>query len=160
MLTEIALLPGLFVRKATSDDQPFLENLFFSTRNYLYSMPLPKSQVDLLIRQQFLLQQSSYLSSFPAAEIFIINHQSLAVGKVMVDVSSDTIHVVDIALSENARGKGWGSALLRALKKYAEQEGRLVKLAVDQQNIRAKKLYLALGFRVTESSLTHDTLLW
>ncbi len=160
MLTETALLPGLFVRKATPEDQPFLESLFFSTRSYLYSMPLPKSQVDLLIRQQFLLQQSSYVSSFPAAEIFIINHQSQPVGKVMIEVSSGAMHVVDIALSENSRGKGWGSALLRALKKHAEQEGRVVKLAVDQQNIRAKKLYLALGFRVTESSLTHDTLLW
>ena len=160
MLTEIALLPGLFIRKATPEDQLFLESLFFSTRNYLYSMPLPKSQVDLLIKQQFLLQQASYRSSFPAAEIFIINHHSLPAGKVMVDVSSEAIHIVDIALSENARGKGWGSALLRALKKYAEQEGRVLRLAVDQQNIRAKKLYLALGFRVVESSLTHDTLLW
>lgn len=160
MFTDISLPFGLALCAVKSQDLEFTEILFASTREYLYQMPVPKSQIDFLIKQQFLLQQTSYAAAFPSAETFIVALHSTPVGKIIVNNTRESLHVIDIALMTNVRGKGFGSAILRALKKVAMQQSRPVRLAVDQQNSRAKKLYLELGFVLIESSATHDTLLW
>ncbi|PUA26618.1 MAG: hypothetical protein B0W54_23025 [Cellvibrio sp. 79] len=160
MFSNLSLPFGLGLRAVQLQDQAFMETLFFSTRDYLYQMPVPKSQVDFLIKQQFMMQQASYLASFPAAETFIIELHSQPVGKIILNNTSESLHVIDIALLNAMRGKGFGSAILRALKKVAAQQSLPLRLAVDQQNTRAKKLYLALGFTLIKSSPTHDTLLW
>ncbi len=160
MFNEISLPFGLHLRELQPQDQTFVESLFFSTREYFYQMPMAKSQVDLLIRQQFILQQASYVKAFPAAKTLVIQLFSESVGKLMLNNSSDSLHIIDIAFMPSARGRGYGTAILRSLKNRANQLGLPVRLAVDQQNSRAKKLYLSLGFTLIESSSTHDTLLW
>lgn len=160
MLVDISLPLGLGLRVMQTRDQEFAEILFFSTRNYLYQMPIPKNQVDFLMRQQYLMQQASYASSFPSSETFIIELYSKPIGKIVLNNTNASLHIIDIALIDPMRGKGFGRALLRALKTYAIQQRQALRLAVDQHNTRAKKLYLELGFTVVESSTTHDTLLW
>lgn len=160
MLTDIVLPFGLGLRVLQRQDDAFAEMLFASTRDFLYSMPVPKSQIDFLIKQQLQMQQASYAVAYPMAESFIIELFGKPLGKIIINNTPASLHIIDIALMSDGRGKGFGSALLRALKKVAEQEVRPVRLAVDQQNSRAKKLYLALGFTLIESSGTHDTLLW
>jgi ribosomal protein S18 acetylase RimI-like enzyme len=160
MIVDISLPFGLQLRAMQPQDSEFTEALFASTRDYLYSMPIPKNQVDFLVKQQFQMQQASYASSFPHAETFIVELYGKPVGKIIINNTAASLHVIDIALISDVRGKGFGSAILRALKKVSEQRLLPLRLAVDQQNVRAKKLYLALGFVVSESSATHDTLLW
>lgn len=160
MLNDISLPLGLRLRELQPQDQTFTETLFFSTREFLYQMPLPKTQVDLLIKQQFVLQQASYATSFPSAETYIIHLFAEPIGKLILNNATDSLHVIDLAFTQSMRSKGYGTCLLRALKKLSDQAGRPVRLMVDQQNTRAKKLYLNLGFTLFESSTTHDTLLW
>ncbi|HEY0891902.1 MAG TPA: GNAT family N-acetyltransferase [Cellvibrio sp.] len=160
MLNDISLPLGLHLHKMQPQDQAFAEALFFSTREFFYQMPLPKAQVDLLIKQQFILQQASYGTSFPLAETFIIHLFAEPIGKLILNNTPDSLHVIDIAFMPAMRNRGYGSGILRALKRLADQAGRPVRLAVDQQNTRAKKLYLKLGFALSESSASHDTLLW
>lgn len=160
MFSEISLPFGLRLRELQPQDQAFAEALFFSTREFLYQMPMAKAQVDLLIKQQFILQQASYGTSFPLAETFIIQLFAEPIGKLILNNTPDSLHVIDIAFMPAIRNKGYGSSILRALKHLADQTGRPMRLAVDQQNTRAKKLYLALGFKIMDSSDTHDTLLW
>lgn len=160
MFTDISLPFGLGLREMQRPDQAFAEALFASTRDYLYNMPVPKSQIDFLIKQQFQMQQTSYAASYPQAETFIIELYAQPVGKIILNQAADNLHIIDIAFVSNMRGKGFGSALLRALKMCAMEQKQPLRLAVDQQNSRAKKLYLDLGFTQSESSTTHDTLLW
>lgn len=160
MFSEISLPFGLHLRGMQAQDQHFAEELFFSTREYFYQMPMAKQQVDLLIKQQFILQQASYANAFPAAQTFIIQLFIEPVGKIILNNSPDSVHIIDIAFMHSARSKGYGTAILRSLKNLANQLGLPVRLAVDQQNTRAKKLYLSLGFVLIESSSTHDTLSW
>jgi RimJ/RimL family protein N-acetyltransferase len=160
MFTDLSLPLSLGLREAKQEDLAFTETLFASTREYLYQMPVPKAQVDFLIKQQFLMQQTSYSTSFPSAETFIIEFDCVPVGKIIISNSRDSLHIIDIAFINNMCGKGFGSAILQAIKKVAARESRPLRLVVDQQNSQAKKLYLRLGFIVIESSETHDTLLW
>lgn len=160
MFTDISLPLGLGLREMQLQDQAFAATLFASTRDYLYRMPIPQSQIDFLIQQQFQMQQASYSASFPLAEAFIVELYAKPIGKIILNNTSASLHIIDIALINDMRGKGYGSAVLRALKSLATSGGKSLRLAVDQQNPRAKKLYLHLGFALLESSLTHDTLLW
>jgi ribosomal protein S18 acetylase RimI-like enzyme len=160
MFSKLELPYGLGLRKAQVTDQVFAEVLFLSARDYVYQMPIPKAQLDVLLKQQFQLQQASYTASFPLAETFIVEFYGQPIGKLMLNSTAETLHIIDIALLGDMRGKGYGTALLRALKKQAVEQCKPLRLAVDQQNLRAKKLYLGLGFSVIESSATHDTLLW
>lgn len=160
MLREVSLPLGLGLRALQPQDQAFSEALFASTRDYFYNMPIPQSQIDFLIKQQFQLQQASYAASFPSAEHYIVELFNKPIGKIIVNSTTADLHIIDIALMSDMRAKGFGSMILRALKQSATQDMRTVRLAVDQQNSRAKKLYLSLGFTLIESSSTHDTLLW
>lgn len=160
MFSEISLPLGLGLRAQQLQDQAFAEALFATTRDYFYSMPIPKSQIDFLIKQQFQMQQASYAASFPSAQSFIVELFNKPIGKIIVNNTPESLHIVDIALMDDMRAKGFGSMILRALKQCASHDGRPLRLAVDQQNNRAKKLYLSLGFALIESSGTHDILLW
>jgi len=160
MFADISLPFGLSLRLMQPQDQAFAEMLFISTRDYLYQMPIPKDQIDFLVKQQFVMQQASYASTFPSAEAFIIEQYSQPIGKIILNNTLANLHIVDIAFINDMRGKGFGTSILRALKKNASQHSRALYLAVDQQNYRARKLYLSLGFTLIESSSTHDTLFW
>ncbi len=160
MISDISLPLGLRLHELQDKDEEFVKALFFSTRDYLYQIPLPKAQVDLLIQQQFILQQTSYLNDFPKAQTYIVHLADEPIGKLMLNDTPNSLHIIDIAFTKTMCGKGYGSALLRCLKFLSDQSGRYVQLAVDQQNTRAKKLYLNLGFRLAGSSQTHDLFLW
>lgn len=160
MLSQLALPFGLALRTAGDDDHNFVEAVFFSAREYFYQLPLDARQVEMLLKHQFEMQQASYAASFPSAELYIVELHRQAIGKLMVSTGDDHLLVIDIALMGEMRGKGYGSALLRALKNHAADCGLHLQLSVDQHNTRAKKLYLDLGFRLVDSSATHDRLYW
>lgn len=160
MRNTIPLPRGLHLRDYRVEDQGFAELLFSSTREHFHLLPLPKPQLELLLKQQFVLQQSSYAQSFPQADTYIIELENESVGKIILNKTSDSIHIVDLALVKQLRGQGYGTGILRSVKSFAEQQKRLLRLSVDQQNLRAKKLYLSLGFTQIGASDTHDALIW
>ena len=55
------------------------------------------------------------------------------------------MHVIDIALLPEFRGRGIGAALLRELMDEAASAGRAVSIYVEESN-RAQSLYRRLGF--------------
>jgi RimJ/RimL family protein N-acetyltransferase len=160
MLDEILLPEEFTLRVAKTEDQSFSEALFCSTREYLYLLPIPKPQVDLLLKQQFVLQQSSYSQRFPKAVNFIVEFNDEPIGKITLNQSKYDLHIIDMVLAQKVRNKGYGTKILRAIQLSTKKQNGQLTLAVDQQNILAKKLYLALGFKITESSDTHDTMIW
>lgn len=160
MLDDLVLSSELELRIAQAEDEIFMEQLFRSTREFLYSMPMPKQYVDVLIGQQYQLQQASYRQQAPSAVALIIQLQGKPVGKVMVNKDNTAFHIVDCVLTPHVRGNGYGTAVFRAIQLAAAKRSMLVKLSVDRQNLRAKKLYLSLGFHVNEISATHESMLW
>jgi GNAT superfamily N-acetyltransferase len=160
LLKEIALPEGLVLRLATAVDQAFMERVFCSTREHFYLMPLPKLQLEILLKQQFVLQQSSYSSQFPHAHTFVVELGDQEIGKITLNQSGSDLHIIDMALLPQTRNKGYGTRILKSIQLWTKKQKLQLKLSVDQQNIRAKKLYLVLGFNTTSSSETHDTMVW
>lgn len=154
-------LPDTFeLRPARDKDQPFLEELFRSTREFLYLMPLPRPQIDILVNQQYRMQQDAYAGRFPNAYTLVIELSGRPIGKITLDERKTALHIIDIALEPAMRGKGHGTRILRAVQAAARQRRIPVELSVDRQNLAAKRLYLGLGFEVTGASDTHEFMAW
>lgn len=160
MLNEISLPAGFGLRIARAEDRVFMEQLFRSTREYLYLMNMPRQCVDILVTQQYQLQLASYQKQWPDATVLIIQLFAEEIGKIILNRNESAVHIVDVAFLPGWRGKGYGKTLLRAIQAVAAQQQVPVKLSVDRHNLLAKKLYLTLGFRVTGSSDTHDSMAW
>jgi ribosomal protein S18 acetylase RimI-like enzyme len=154
-------LPDAFeLRPARNEDQPFMEELFRGTREFLYRMPLPRSQIDILVSQQYQLQQNSYAQRFPRAGTLIIERLGRSIGKIVLDERTTAVHIIDFALEPAMRGKGYGTQILCAIQAAARERRMSVELSVDNQNVAAKKLYLRLGFQATEASDSHEFMVW
>ncbi len=160
MLNALPLPNELTLRPVTDADRGFMQELFASTRKHLLSLPLPQQQVDQLLEQQYRLQHSHYTLQWPDADTRIIEHAGKAIGSVTLDEGETGLHLIDIAFETSVRGRGLGTSILRALQAQAEKHGLPISLSVDRQNPRARKLYLALGFRVNGNSGTHESMQW
>lgn len=160
MLNDISLAQELELRLADADDRAFVEQVFRSTREYLYMLPLPREQIDALAAQQYRLQQASYARQWPNAYTLIIQMSGRNIGQITVDESEAALRIIDIAFEPNMRGKGYGTAVLGAIQAHAKKRHMTIKLSVDRQNLLAKKLYLHLGFEVDAVFDTHESMIW
>jgi ribosomal protein S18 acetylase RimI-like enzyme len=158
MLKDFALPDGLILRAATVADGVLMEALFRCTREHFYAMPMPRQQIDLLLAQQYQLQQASYARQWPGAYPLIIERMGKGIGKIVLDENETAVHIVDLVIAPEMRGKGYGTTLLQALQAAAGE--RRIALSVDRQNPAAKKLYRNLGFQVETVSETHEAMSW
>lgn len=155
-------LGDLRLRKADSRDECFLQQLFRSCRPHLAQIPMPAALVDALVEQQYDLQRGSYAKQFPGYLDFLILLHQEPIGnlKLHEDHGSGRLQVLDIGLWPTHRGRGYGGTLLRSLQILAAQKDWVLRLSVDRQNWRAKKLYSALDFRLENTSATHEEMIW
>ncbi len=134
------------LRPAGPDDQEFLFQLYFSTREAEFaSLGWQRGQLDALLRMQFLSQQRWYETAFPAAEHRIVMLDDAPVGRIMVHRGADAATLVDIALLPQHRGQGIGNTLIQELIDQCTRERRSLRLQVLKTN-PAARLYARLGF--------------
>ena len=137
---------GLSVRPMTDEDLPFIAALYASTRTQeLAATGWPEAMQQAFLTQQHLAQDRHYRAVWPDAERLIVELGGVPAGRLYVGRSSDRVRVVDISLLPQARGRGFGSALLRDLQRQAQAGGLAVALSVVPGN-PARRLYERLGF--------------
>lgn len=97
--------------------------------------------------------QSAYFDeSFDASGGEVIQVDDVEVGELLVDVRSDELVVVRLALLPRWQGRRIGSAIVRALIERARVLETPLVLQVFKSNPRAAQLYASLGFvRIGES---------
>lgn len=158
----LPLSPLLHVsaRLATAADADAMAKLFNSSRSHFYQLGLPSAAVDLLLQQQYQLQQTSYYTHFPHACDYIFSHQGQVIGKLTLAISSQAMHIVDLIFFPEQQGQGFGSAVLTALKQLAVTQHIPIHLSVDNQNVRAKALYLKHGFFTVSTTSSHGAMQW
>lgn len=141
---------AIAVRPAVPADGAFLRALFFAVKSEDFAnLALPPPMLEMMLDQQYRAQAVGYARMFPNAESSIIKRDGFPVGRMMVAPISPThLHLVDIALLAEARGKGTGTAVLEALMNAARDDGydRLT-LKVAVMNAAAARLYTRLGFQ-------------
>ncbi len=76
-------------------------------------------------------------------------------GFVQIYEHDDIVELVEIHLIPEMQGKGIGSDIINSILKRAKSENKTVRLGCFKENFKAKKLYLKLGFVLTETTDTH-----
>ena len=142
-------------------DAPFLRELYRSTRTEELAITgWPDTVKRSFCDSQFDLQHAHYLRRHPAGEFLIIRSADIAIGRLYVDGSDSTVHLVDIALLPAWRSLGIGSALLAALRQRAAAIAKTLTLNVLAWNQRAIALYHRFGFVAGHSEGAHLTMHW
>lgn len=160
MRGELNLPIGLSVKAANTSDSLFMAQLFYSTKTFFYELGLPSEVVETMLEQQYRLQEASYREQYPNANTYILFYHQQAVGKVMLDISEYRIHLIDFIIIPSMRERGFGSAILAAIKQEAMKRHLPVGLSVESENTQAKKLYLQHGFKLESYSGAYESMLW
>ncbi len=134
------------LRLAVSADEPFLHAAYASTRaEEMAIVPWTEEQKRAFVQMQYRAQRQSYQTQFPQSQIYVIEQNGQAVGRMIIDRSASVILLMDIALLPEYRNRGLGTALMLDLLDEADRLHRPVQLHVEDFN-PALRLYLRLGF--------------
>ncbi len=102
-------------------------------------------QLKPLLAMQFQAQKQSYELAYPNAENQIIECGGKSIGRILTDRNGGKIHLIDIVLLKDFRGRGIGGMLIEKLQIEAKQ----VNLSAFKTNAGAIRLYEKYGFAVT-----------
>jgi ribosomal protein S18 acetylase RimI-like enzyme len=154
------LLLPIRARAPDDGDAEFLARLYTATRMDLHSMTADPAFVASLIAMQQRFQAAGYRNDFPGASYLLLERDGAACGRIVVDAAPQSLRLVDIALLGEARGQGVGSHILCALQQCAARAGLPLTLAVHNSNVRARRLYLALGFVSVSRDDVSEQMMW
>jgi ribosomal protein S18 acetylase RimI-like enzyme len=151
----------LGLRPAGADDEDFQYHLYASTRmDEMALVQWSPEQQEAFLRMQFRAQTTHYQAYYPHAAYQIIQREDRTpAGRLIVDRSSDSILLIDIALLPEYRNKGIGTAILRQLMAEATSAQRPIILHVEVFN-PAMKLYDRLGFVKTGEQGIYHEMIW
>ena len=148
------------LRPATLEDEPFLRQLFATTRaDELALMDWEDNQKEAFIAMQFNAQKQQYVMSYPQAEHSIILLNDIPIGRQMIDRGESEFTLVDIALLPNHRSAGIGTHLIKDLLVEATAARKPVKLRVWHAN-PARNLYQRMGFSAADETGVYSEMCW
>ncbi len=146
-MTTTAASFGIQLRPVVPGDEPFLLRLYAGTREHeLAAVGWSAEEKAAFLSLQFAAQSRHY-AAFDGADYRVVVRDSGCIGRLYLTRSADRIHVVDVALLPEHRGRGIGTALLQGVIAEADAAGRSVSIHVETFN-PARRLYERLGFAV------------
>jgi ribosomal protein S18 acetylase RimI-like enzyme len=151
---------GISYRAVEAADEPFLREVFASTRAEEMAMVAWDEETKRrFLAHQFDAQHGHYASHFPSAERLVILKDGEAVGRLYLDWEEDFVHIIDIALLPQARGTGAGGAVLADILDTARKANNAVVIYVEKNN-PAMRLYSRLGFAKVADEGVYDRMHW
>ncbi|MFJ2479367.1 GNAT family N-acetyltransferase [Pseudomonas sp. NPDC087598] len=151
---------GLVVRPSRATDGPFLHSLYQTARPDLQWIDGEQELVQQVVAQQFQVQEQGMGDSYPNAMHYVVEKLGTAIGALSTDFGANEIRVLYLAFIPQARGQGFGRAVLQGVQKAAQQIRCPVATVVWTNNPHARRHYLALGFAVEESNPAAERLVW
>jgi ribosomal protein S18 acetylase RimI-like enzyme len=148
------------LRPVQPDDQPFLFELYASTRTEeIAAFGWDSAQADMFLRLQFRGQQRHYQAQAFEVDYRIITVEGKSIGQLIVISSPIEIRLADISLLPEHRGGGIGAFLILGLFAEAREKNLPVTLHVEKTN-RAARLYERLGFKTIDDTGAHLKMEW
>jgi ribosomal protein S18 acetylase RimI-like enzyme len=95
----------------------------------------------------------------PGAEYFVVRSGDTSLGRLIVDRRPQEVHIVDISLLPQFRGRGIGSTLMTQLMKEAAESSKAVTLHVERFN-PALRWYERLGFSAVNTGPIYLEMNW
>ena len=148
------------LRPEREDDRAFRYRLFCDSRQPEFALLLPPAAYQQVMAHQFHAQTVSYRAEFPQVRFDIVELAGRPIGRIVVDRPATMLHIVDQAIIPELRGRGIGTAIMRALMDEAAALRLPVRLKVASSNDPSMRLYLRLGFVPVESVALYIELEW
>jgi len=153
------LSQGFRLRPETDDDTVFLLQLFATTRaNELAMTQWTDDQKWTFVSQQFELQRLHYRTYYSDTAFDIIEHDGVPAGRLYLQEVGQ-FRIIDIILTPEWRGKGVGTAILRALMETARARGKDIDIFVEKFN-PALDWYRRLGFKEFDDTDVYLEMRW
>jgi GNAT superfamily N-acetyltransferase len=150
-MTKKATPPNVTLRSVTKEDDPFLLQVYGSTRaDELGQVEWEEGQKEIFVRWQFDLQRREYDARFPDARYQLILIDGEPAGRIWTGENEEQIRLLDIALLPQFQKRGAGTVLLKALMNEAARSGKLLRHMVFVLNNDAHRFYERLGFVIIE----------
>jgi RimJ/RimL family protein N-acetyltransferase len=149
----------LHLRPQREDDRDFCYRLFCASRPAQFALLAPEA-LEQVMTYQFHGQNLNQLARFPQASFDVIELAGEPIGRVVVDRSADGLRLVDLAIVPQWRGRGGGTAIMRALMEEAQAAKIPVRLEVAAPDDPSVRLYLRLGFIPIETAAFYARLEW
>ena len=135
------------LRPAMAADDPFIYSLYASTRaEEMTRVPWTPEQKEAFVRMQYAAQKQHYAAAFPGASHDIIYVDEKPVGRIYLDPREHELHILDVTILPEHRGRGTGQRLLRRLMEEAGASGKAVTIYVESFN-PSLRLFEKLGFQ-------------
>lgn len=152
---------GFSARPALAADEAFLTSLAVERLAPQFAgSGLDPETLDTLLIMQARAQAASYAAAFPhASHALLLDESRGPAGRLLVNRTPSDLRLVDIVLHPRVRGRGLGTALLRALQAHAALRGLPLRLSVLPDN-PALRLYSRLGFVVIGESGVRIEMEW
>ena len=151
---------GLALREVTAADEPFLRDLYRSTRDPELALTIwSEDEKRAFSDEQFDFQDRWYRSQYAGARFLVIERGGSPIGRLYLHETANEIGVMDIALVPEARNAGLGTALMEWVKAAAAARNAAVTLHVEIFN-PARALYARLGFREESIEGMHLRMRW
>jgi ribosomal protein S18 acetylase RimI-like enzyme len=99
-------------------------------------------------------------SRYPKAWFLLLEQRREPAGRLYIDLTGPSLHLIVIALLPAFQGRGIGTGILRALQDQAQGEGKPLSLHVQRGNDGAAALYRRLGFTLARPGGIHDHFTW
>ena len=149
------------LRPVTPEDEPFLRRVYASTRaEELAPVPWTDEQKRAFCDLQFAAQDSHYRATWPGATYDVVVVDGEPAGRLWQVSAADEVHVLDVAILPEFRGRGIGTRLLRDVLDGAAATGRYASISVEKFNHRARALYERLGFAVVDETGVYERMEW
>jgi ribosomal protein S18 acetylase RimI-like enzyme len=151
---------SLSLRPAQAADEAFLRQVYASTRAFeLQQVPWTLEQKAAFCDMQFTAQDSYYRATFVTAQFLVIEQNAVPAGRLYVERQDDEIHIIDIALMPEHRGRGIGTYLLQKVMQEGQSIGKKVTIYVERYN-PALSLYQRLGYELVKEHGVHYLMEW
>ena len=134
-------------RPIAAADQPFLQQLYASTREEEMALvDWSDRQKEAFLQMQFNAQHQYYQANYTQTAFQIILLHGEPIGRLYVARWEQEIRIVDLALLPEHRNRGIGSQILKDLLAEGKQQKLPVRIHVEQYN-PALRLYDRMGFQ-------------
>lgn len=142
-----AALGEISLRPVAASDLGFLQQLYRSVR---WPELAPTGWSDdtkiAFLDTQFDFQDRHFRTGFAGAEFYIIAEREIPIGRLYVDRVTRDLHLIEISLVPERRGRGLGTGLLGMLQDEV-RAGRNDRVTLDVlADNPARRLYARLGF--------------
>jgi ribosomal protein S18 acetylase RimI-like enzyme len=149
------------LRPGTSQDETFFRRLILETIGIeLGASAWPEPMRSHLLSIQYEGRRRSYRAGYPETESSVIQVDGEDAGWVAVAALPNQVHLAEIMVLPELRGRGIGTAAIRGILATARDAGKPVRLNVNAMNLAAIRLYERLGFRRIDGDEVQHLMEW